>query len=176
MDDRTIINQIQKGDHKSLELLIDKYNRYVTVIVFNILNGVMGNEDIQEVVSDTFFLLWKNIHKVDLDTLSDLKNYLATIAKNAAKSKLRAYKQTLPLMDEILNTDENEIEKIHTKDWVISCIRQLKRSEQIVLIKYYYQCKTIKEISDEELLPESTVKTRLRTGKIHLKELLEKGE
>ena len=37
MDDRTIINQIQKGDHKSLELLIDKYNRYVTVIVFNIL-------------------------------------------------------------------------------------------------------------------------------------------
>ena len=35
MDDRTIINQIQKGDHKSLELLIDKYNRYVTVIVFN---------------------------------------------------------------------------------------------------------------------------------------------
>ena len=55
MDDRTIINQIQKGDHKSLELLIDKYNRYVTVIVFNILNGVMGNEDIQEVVSDTFF-------------------------------------------------------------------------------------------------------------------------
>lgn len=175
MNDNIIVNRIKEGDHKAIELLIDKYNHYVAVIVFSILGGIMEKEDIQEVINDSFFLLWKNIDKVDNETYPELKAYLASIAKNTAKSKLRAYKQTLPLKEEISTGAVDEIEKSHTKEWIISCIKQLKHSEQIVLIKYYYQCKSIKEIAEEEHIPESTVKTRMRNGKKRLKELLEKG-
>ncbi|XCP85738.1 RNA polymerase sigma factor [Roseburia hominis] len=176
MNDRIIIEKIRQGNQNAFESLIDKYNRYVAVIVLKILGGIVEKEDIQDVINDTFFLLWKNIDKIDMDTYADLKNYLASIAINAAKSKLHSYKQTLPLTDEIWDNEDNEIEKFLTKEWVISCIRHLKRSEQRVLIKYYYQCKSIKEIAEEEKIPESTVKTHMRRGKTHLRELLKKGE
>ncbi|XCP83991.1 RNA polymerase sigma factor [Roseburia hominis] len=176
MTDKLAVEQIKQGDYQALEFLINKYNHYISVILLNILGGLMEKEDVQEALNDVFLLLWRNIDKIDTQNYPDIKSYLAQIAKNTAKTKLRSLKQTLPLKEEILTNKDDEIERSNTREWLTSCIKQLGKPEQIVLVKYYYQGKSIKEISQEEQIPEATVKTRLRRGKAHLKSLLAKGE
>ena len=176
MEEKIVISKMQRGDTDALELIIEKYNNYVATIVVNILGGIMAREDIQEVINDVFFLLWKSVNKIDTDTYPSIKGYLAVIAQNAAKSKLRTIKKETAFKEDVFSDSVDEIERSDTREWVISCIRQLNRYEQIVLVKYYYQNKSIKKIAEEEGIPESTVKTRMRRGKEHLRELLEKGE
>ena len=50
---------------------------------------------------------------------------------------------------------------------------ELRETEyQIILLKYYYQEKLIREIASEEGIQESTVKTKLKRGREKLKEIL----
>ena len=65
----------------------------------------MAREDLQEVVNDTFYSLWVNAERIDLDKGS-LRAYLAAIARNKAKNKLREHKTQTLLIQE---TDQVEV-------------------------------------------------------------------
>lgn len=61
---------------------------------------------------------------------------------------------------------------IELREVIYSALQQLKTEYQIILLKYYYQEKLIREIASEEEIPESTVKTKLKRGREKLKEIL----
>ena len=61
---------------------------------------------------------------------------------------------------------------IELREVIYSALQQLKTEYQIILLKYYYQEKLIREIASEEGIPESTVKTKLKRGREKLKEIL----
>lgn len=176
MHDKILIKRIINGDTNAFEQLIDKYNGYIATIILNIIGSQLPKEDIQEVINDVFFLLWKNRNKLDMNTYPEIKQYLSAIARNEAKDKLKSLKPTLPLNESIFISSQNEIETCIQRKWMQECINELSLIEQIVLVKYYYKGESIKQIAIEEGIPESTVKTRMKRGKEHLKILLEKGE
>ena len=69
------------------------------------IGSAMAREDLQEVVNDTFYSLWVNAERIDLDKGS-LRAYLAAIARNKAKNKLREHKTQTLLIQE---TDQVEV-------------------------------------------------------------------
>ncbi|MFQ8899508.1 MAG: sigma factor [[Clostridium] scindens] len=84
MDDRQRLDRLKGRDETALEEVITAYRAYISAIVSNIIGNTMAQEDVQEVVNDTFYSLWANAANIDLNKGS-LLSYLAAIARNKAK-------------------------------------------------------------------------------------------
>lgn len=127
-------------------------------------NAVANNlnfEDKEEIVADTFFVLWKNQTK----EVTDLKAYIAGIARNLIKEKLRKRKITCDISDyeniiefsnaELFSDERDDIEKIENS------LENLKELDFKIVTMFYYSCQSIKEIAKNLNLSEINVKTRL---------------
>ena len=115
-------------------------------------------EDKEEILSDTFFILWKN-RKLNILSLSA---YLAGIVKNLAKEKLRKKKITYDISDYENIIDYSHLD-VYTdeRDKINECISFLKEQDQNIFNMFYYSAKSIKEISKELNISEFNVSTRL---------------
>ncbi len=70
--------------------------------------------DIDELTQDVFLTAWNNRRKIEA---GKLKSYLAVIARNKAFSLLRKEHEDLPLEEDILIFDDENIElKIENKE------------------------------------------------------------
>ena len=65
MNEQEVIQKLVEGDVESLEIIIKEYNSYVSAIVRTILCEHKNEIDIQSVVNQVFFLMWKNSKKID---------------------------------------------------------------------------------------------------------------
>ena len=140
---------------------MDIYVPYVSVIVWNILRDAMSPEDAEEVVSDVFLAAWNQ--SFDLRP-GHVKGWLGAVARHKAKDKLRQTGQTLPLEDNVLDIPSSD----HPSE-------DMERAEERRLVRrHYYYAQSIKEISLSMALNESTIKTKLRRGRMKLKEILTK--
>lgn len=91
MNEEKLLNHLKRRKRGSIERAIDLYTPYVSVIVYNIIGGIMTKEDVEEVVADTFVSLWKSVQTLD-STKGCIRSYLGSLARNCAKKKLRDVK------------------------------------------------------------------------------------
>ena len=90
IDEQKLLHNLKKRNRNSLDDIIKIYTPYVSVIVYNTVGCKLSKEDMEEIVSDTFFLLWQSSLNID-ETKGNMRSYLATIARNTSKNKLRKY-------------------------------------------------------------------------------------
>ena len=74
--------------------IIDDYTPYINTIINNMANS-LSYEDKEEILLDTFFMLWKNQDNI----LYSLKAYIVGITKNLIKEKLRKRHITYNISD-----------------------------------------------------------------------------
>jgi RNA polymerase sigma-70 factor (ECF subfamily) len=124
----------------------------------------LNNEDKEEIVSEVFFILWKNKDKLDINKY--LSPYIAGIARNVVKEYLRKvkvnfdisdYENSLYSYDEIkfFNNSVGEISKIEKK------LENMKEIDKKVFLDFYYSSKSIKDIAKKYNISEFSVKQRL---------------
>ena len=87
MDEKKKISNYYKNNELDLQRVIDEYSGYVYKIIENMAIQYLSREDIEEILSDTFVVLWKNKHKLDKTKI--LSPYIAGITKNLVKEKSR---------------------------------------------------------------------------------------
>ena len=75
-----------------MEKIMEKYNNYISTIIRNSYIK-LSNEDVEEIVLDVFFTLWKNQNKLDIN--KSMAAYISGITKNLIKYKYRQYKVEL---------------------------------------------------------------------------------
>lgn len=175
MNEQDLIQKLIDGDTNALEIIIKEYNSYVTTIVRTILCEHKNEIDIQSVVNQVFFLLWKNCKKIDLSKYDSVKYYLGAVARNTAiteKSKLMKY---IPLDEVVFKDNNNPYSKIELKTMILSALKELEVKTQRVLLKFYFQGKSIARIAEEEGLSQTAVKSQLKRGREKLKKVLERG-
>lgn len=177
MRESIILRKIKAGDPSGLEDLMDIYVPYVSVVVWNILRNAMPPEDGEEVVSDVFLTAWRQ--SADLKA-GHVKGWLGAVARNKAKNKLRQMGKTLSLEDSVLDIPSlddltEDMERREERRMVRQAVDALPAEEREVFLRYYYYAQSVKEISVGMALNESTVKTKLRRGRMKLKERFEKG-
>lgn len=171
MTEANALEELQKGSEKALEWFIQTYTPYVTTIIHNIIGSQMDMSDVEEVAADVFYALWENAEKVH-----SVKGYLGTLARNMAKNRCRKMGFDLPLEDQILVVDEltpeMRIEKKELSRAVKLAVLSLPYPDQEIFLRFYYYCQTMENISAEMNLNLSTVKTKLRRGRIRLRSTL----
>lgn len=174
MREESILRKMRAGDPSALEALMDHYIPYVSTIVWNILRASMTKEDAEEVVSDVFLAAWNQAEDI---RPGFAKAWLGAVARNKAKTKLRQMGQTLPLEEDILdipdeNTPANAAERAEEQRLVRKAVNHLGEPDREIFLRHYYYAQTVQEISQRMHLNESTVKTKLRRGRMRLKTLL----
>lgn len=177
MGDVNLIKGIIKKDSFSLEILMDKYLNYVSVIVHNIVGGFLKTEDIEEICMDVFIKLWNNAEKIDT-TYKTIKPYLASIARNTARNKLKSVKNLeIPLDDEMIIIDNKNIceEVLHNElaELLNKYMLKLPETDREIMVRYYFYYQKVKDIAGELNINENTVKTKLSRGRSKLKIMFE---
>ena len=155
IDEQKLLHNLKKRNRNSLDDIIKIYTPYVSVIVYNTVGCKLSKEDMEEIVSDTFFLLWQSSLNID-ETKGNMRSYLATIARNTSKNKLRKY-------------HSNDIIKAENSQLLTELITSLGEPDSEIFFRYYYYNEKIKTISKAMNISLSTVKTKLYRGKQKLK-------
>ena len=172
-----ILQNIKAGDPSGLKALMERYVPYISVIVWNILRDAMSPQDAEEVVSDVFLAAWEQA--ADLKA-GHVKGWLGTVARNKAKNKLRQMGRTISLEENSVDIPApNDLSEAMEQDEERRLVRQavdaLPPEDKEIFLRHYYYAQSIKEISDHMAMNESTIKTKLRRGRMKLKEALTKG-
>lgn len=176
MREEIALRKMQDGDPAGLEALMDWYIPYVSAVVWGILRGAMSPEDGEEVASDVFLAAWSQAGDL---RAGHVKSWLAAVARNKAKNKLRQAGKTLPLEDDLLELPgwgdpADQTQQAEERRLVQNAVDSLPGEDREIFLRYYYYGQSIREISRGMGLKEPTVKTRLRRGRIRLGELLTK--
>lgn len=172
------LSDYMENETLDIDMLIDDYYSYIYIVVKNGISINISQEDMEEIISDTFVAFWKNSKYLRKDLL--VKPYLKGIAKNLIKNKYRDnninvsienYENTLvedfDIDDVIENNEKNEL--------IIDTLKTLNKNEYSIFMMYYYEGKNIKEISKELNLSVSNVKTILHRVRKKIKRNLEEG-
>lgn len=178
MREDVILRKMRSGDPAALEALMDRYIPYVSTIVWNILRAAMTREDAEEVVSDVFLAAWNQAEEIQPGAA---KAWLGAVARNKAKTKLRKIGRELPLEEDFLeipdeNTPVTAAERAEEQRLVRKAVDRLGDPEREIFLRHYFYAQTVQEIADRMHLNESTIKTKLRRGRMRLKTLLLRWE
>lgn len=170
-----MIELLRKDDFEALRELIVSYTPFVSSVIARILRNM--KQDIDELTSDVFLAAWDNRMKLEA---GKLKSYLAVIARNRAFSLLRREHEELPLEEDILIFDEENIElRIEQKELsklLNEALQTLPTAHRELFVRHYYYGQTIAEAAEEMDINESTAKSWLKRGREKLKDILtEKG-
>lgn len=178
MREEVILRKMRSGDPAGLESLMDRYIPYVSTIVWNILRNCMTAQDAEEVVSDMFLAAWDQAEDI---RPGFAKAWLGAVARNKAKTRLRQCRCELPLEEDVLeipdeSTPDSAAERAEEQRLVKRAVDSLGEPEREIFLRHYYYAQTVGEISQKMGLNESTIKTKLRRGRMRLKTQLLRWE
>lgn len=176
MDSIKIINNYLKNDKLDLEKIVKEFTPYIKVIIENAVSDKLSYEDKEEIIADTFFILWRNQEKITIS----VKSYIAGITKNLIKEKFNKkllpydilnYENNLEFSELNLFTEErDEISKIEKS------LSKLSEKDFKIITMFYYSSKSIKDIANELNISEINVKTKLFRIRKKIKKELGVGE
>lgn len=127
----------------NIDLIIEEYSPYIFKIIHNLAGNILSYQDIEEVMADTFYLFWKNQAKIK----TNIKSYLASIAKNCTYNKLRQINQYLEYDDQLLNKQGYKEDEFDYMLIIEEKMKQLTDQEKEIFHLYYIEGYKIKEIA-----------------------------
>lgn len=141
--------------------------------LYMIAHAILRNEtDAEDAVCNAVLKAYE--HREQLKNSHKFKAWMFTITKNEA---LKVYKKRLELPgDEEIERLLPSAQDTHNELWDI--IQELKEEYRLVIVLFYYNDLSIRNISDILSIPIGTVKSRLNRGRELLRKALEeeKGE
>ena len=177
MKNENAIYMYIKEDVLDIDKIIDYFSGYLYKIIENA--GSFSKEDIEEIISDTYLILWNNQYKLDLD--KKLSSYLVGIVKNLIKQKYKVFNnnyENIESYENILVTNEGldiVIENNEVNRKIIELLNKIKEDDKEIFYEYYFYSRKIKEIAIENNISESKVKIILHRTRNKLRKELLKG-
>ena len=161
-----------------LDKIVDDYSSYEKTIINNAVGNTLKDEDKEEIMLDTFFILWKNFN--DSKNIYVLNSYIAGITRNLVKEKLRKIHYTVDISDyeNIIEMESNALYEEEREEitYLKNSLKKLKEMDIKIINLYYYSSKSIKDIAKELNISESNVKTKLHRIRKKLNKQLSKGD
>ena len=175
MTDEQLLREMRKGNQEALQQMIQRYHRYLTTIIGNILGSGGSREDIEELVQDTFYAVWNRAGEIR----GPLKPYLCTAARNRAKSNLRKNRpqfsggDLVEVPDELSNLEESAI-RADLAQRVRAAIDRMRPRDREIFLRTYYYLQNSQEVAQEMGLSPNTVRSCLLRGRKVLQRTLGK--
>ena len=175
--DAALMEKVMAGDESAFALLYDRYSPMLFGMLMRILQDSQAAE---EVLQDIFLQLWRRPKQFDRSRGS-LAAWLTVIGRNRAISKLRGrptqevLEQTDGFYENTLASSQNiesEASRTQLLDTVKEAMARLPDEQRQAIEMAYFEGMTQSEIAARTGSPLGTVKTRVRTGMLSLKQLL----
>jgi RNA polymerase sigma-70 factor (ECF subfamily) len=172
-----LIQQVRSGDKQAFEPLVKRYQRPL----FKYLSR-LGLEDavVQELAQETFFRVYRNLHRYDSGRGASFSTWLFTIARRLALNELARFERKYNTVDldtiKRAGTDSDalpaELLKEQHRAMLYEALNQLPADFRSAVSLSYLQELSIKQIAAIEGCAVGTVKSRIYRGKCRLQKLL----
>ncbi len=176
MSDDALVTAMRGGHETALEQIIDRYAAYVGTIVRNIVGRKMDDADVNEIVSDVFYLAWCSAGKIHT---GKLKGYLSVLARRRALNALRSHREHLTLEGDWIQIPCPGPEDDSIRQAEYAALRQtlncLPEPDRTIFLRHYFLYQKTSEIAGALGIPVSTVKSKLRRGRQSLRRELTEG-
>ena len=175
VSDVALLQAIARGDEASLARLYDQYR----VILFGLLVRILNSrEEAEDVLQEVFLQVWRRAGDFDEERGRPF-TWLVTLARSRAIDRLRVLASRQRLADSAAQEVTGEAsdavaDTLHAeqREIVARALATLPEEQRRTLKLAYFEGLTQSEIATQLGTPLGTVKTRMRTGMMKLRELL----
>ena len=174
-NDVELLKAIAARDEAALAQLYDRYR----TILFGLLMRILNNrEEAEDVLQEVFLQVWRKATDFD-ESRGRPFTWLVTVARSRGIDRLR----TLAARERVAEAGAREVSeeisdaatdafKSEQRGLVSEALAKLPDEQKRPIMLAYFDGLTQSEIATRTGAPLGTVKTRMRTGMIRLRELL----
>lgn len=172
MAEKLLIRELKRGREDAYRQLVEEYGNRLLRTCYLILRD---REEAEDIVQETFVRVFRKIEEFRGE--SGLYTWIYTIALNLSRDRLRKRMDFSIFENErICNINsEIHIEKVIDRDLLKRELDEIPPIYREVLVLFYFEELSVKEISQLLDEKEGTVKSKLSRGRNILKESLLKG-
>ena len=152
---------------EELSKLILENQKEMYVLTYSILKN---QADAQDAVSEGIVRAFEN--RTSLRKRTSARSWLMKILINVSRSAITKRQKVVLFAD----PEQYEQEPETTEDHLWSVILELPENVRVVMVLYYYEGFSVREISTLLDIPEGTTKTRLSSGRKQLEKWIEDGK
>ncbi len=175
--DVELLHAVALGDELALGTLYDRYR----VILFGLLVRILNSrEEAEDVLQEVMLQVWRRAADFD-EQRGRPFTWLVTLARSRAIDRLRLLGARQRLAEAAARNSPDEAsdavkDTLHSeqREIVQRALAELPEEQTRILILAYFEGLTQSEIAAKLTTPLGTVKTRMRSGMIKLRELLGK--
>jgi RNA polymerase sigma-70 factor (ECF subfamily) len=172
MNDGPLVAAIRNGNQEAMAELYDRYSSVVYAVALRVLGDTSAAED---VLQEIFMQLWRKPGAFDASR-GNLAPWLAVITRNRAVDVLRKRRPQSELEDTTLTVDPDfagEADRGLIVEKVRSALQAMSSQQRSALEMAYFEGYSHSEISAKTGEPLGTIKTRIRSGLMQLRKLVE---
>jgi RNA polymerase sigma-70 factor, ECF subfamily len=171
--DIALLDRIIARDETAVGELYDRHNRLLYGLILRILRD---RSEAEEVLQEVFVLVWTRAETYNV-ALGSPAAWLVRVARNRAIDRLRSNAVRLRAVEaaplpEAAASPETRAAEGERQRVVKSALDALPPEQRLLIEEAYYLGRTQSELAERFQLPLGTVKTRIRTGMIALRERL----
>jgi RNA polymerase sigma-70 factor, ECF subfamily len=175
ISDVELLHAIARRDEQALASLYDRYRTILFALLVRILNS---REEAEDVLQEVFLQVWRRAS--DFNELRGRPfTWLVTLSRSRAIDRLRslAARERVAIASASDPTDaisdaDSDVTRFEQQGIVARALTQLPEEQKAALVLAYFEGLTQSEIAGRLGAPLGTVKTRMRSGMIKLRELL----
>jgi len=170
-----MLHAVARGDEDALARLYDRYR----IILFSLLVRILkSREEAEDVLQEVFLQIWKRAKDFD-ESRGKPFTWLVTLTRSRAIDRIRqlgarqrlaeasSLEMSEAVSDAVADTLHSEQREI-----VARALAALPEEQRRALNLAYFDGLTQSEIAEQLDTPLGTIKTRMRSGMIKLRELL----
>lgn len=173
--DVELLHAVARGDEGALARLYDQYR----VILFGLLVRILNSrEEAEDVLQEVFLQVWRRAKDFDEERGRPF-TWLITLTRSRAIDRIRQLGARQRLADSAARNTFDEAsdavtDTLHSeqREIVARALAALPEEQRRTLNLAYFEGLTQSEIAEKLGTPLGTVKTRMRSGMIKLRELL----
>ena len=173
--DDDLLHAIARNDETALAAIYDRYRLILFGLILRILHD---REEAEDCLQEVFLQVWRRARNFD-QSRGRAFTWLVTIARSRALDRLRAAGSRSRLATEVAQAPHEEMgdaseEAMQSEQGAIvrEALAELPEEQRRALLLAYFEGLTQTEIAERLGDPLGTVKTRMRSGMIKLRELL----
>jgi RNA polymerase sigma-70 factor (ECF subfamily) len=173
--DLEVLRAIAGGDEQALSALYDRYRLILFGLILRILHSQQEAED---VLQEVFLQVWRRASDFD-ETRGRPFTWLVTLARSRAIDRLRSLgsrertaQEAARAIPESISDAAEDAVKSEQGEIVRRALGELPEEQRKTLLLAYFEGLTQTEIAERLNTPLGTIKTRMRSGMIKLRELL----
>ena len=175
VDEAKLLRQLRRKKENSINQAIEIYTPYLSTVLFNMVGNRLPKEDIEEIISDVFVMLWKNAEYIDLEK-GTIRSYISATARNFALKKLNKKIEYTSIEDVELPDITSITDEYSETEYLWNAVMELGEPDNEIFVRFYKFDEKLKDISKATGLNISTIKTKLSRGKYKLKRILSDAE